>query len=345
MALTVGIQGSSATPATDFYAILNTKLTALGWLNLAQIAAATAGTTDVVEVWHSAATVIAGTIYTGCIIFIETDNTNSRIRLRVSEVYDSSVAGSPANRVKWAAAGITTSSTATTPAASYAMADTFGPLFVTAATTSKVGWVEIPTSIAGFAYWVGGGASRLLVCNNSGGNPHFCLAGGPIETLLASSDSTSVYLMGGYSTAGGSDPSWAISTSNCGNIRTSREPLSTVSVAGAFVFQAGRAIPDSMVSNVTDCMGALGFAHRYHTTFIVSPAVMHGMSGSSWGTAVARSHRAIVTGLVVTGCPSNGAIAGDTITAGGTTYTVIGSSVMNGNAAINHLYAVDASAF
>ena len=159
MSLTIGVQGASATPATDFHTnVLAPKLTANGWLQLAQIAAATAGTTDVVEVWHTAATGIAGTIYTGCIIFIETDNTNARIRIRVTEVYDSSVAGSPANRVKWAAAGITTSSTATTPAASYAMADTFGPLFVTAGTTSKVGWVEIPTSISGFAYWVGGGA-------------------------------------------------------------------------------------------------------------------------------------------------------------------------------------------
>lgn len=346
MSLTIGVQGASATPATDFYTnVLAVVLAAKGWTHIEQISAATAGTTDVVEVWKSAATGVAGTVHTGCILYIETDNTNARIRIRVSEVYDTAPTGSPASRVKWAAAGITTSSTSTTPAASYAIADSFGPLFVTPATTSKVGWVEIPTSASGFAYWAGGGASRLLVANNSGGNPHFCIGGGPIETLLASGDTTSVYLIGGYSTAGGSDPSWALTTSNCGNVRTSREPLSTVSVAGAFCFQLGRAVPDSMVTNITDPMGALGFAHRYHTTFIVSPAVMHGASGAAWATLLARSHRAIATGVIVTGCPSNGAIAGDTIAAGGTTYIVIGSSAMLANAAINHLYAVDANAF
>ena len=344
MALTVGVQGASATPATDFYTnVLAVKLTALGWLNLAQIAAATAGTTDVVEVWHSAATVIASTVYTGCIIYIETDNTNARIRIRVSEVYDSSVAGSPANRVKWAAAGITTSVTATTPAASYAMADSFGPLFVTAATTSKVGWVEIPTSASGFAHWVGGGAARLLVANNSGGRPQFCIAGGPIETLLTSGDTTSVYLIGSYTTVGGQNTSYTLSTTEPCNVRTSREPLILTSTTGAFCFHLGRANPDTQLASTAEPMGALATAHKYHTTMVASPAVMHGMEGIT--PSLGRSHRAYVTGVVVVAGPSNGAIAGDSFVSGGVTYTILGNCIVSGSAGCNHIYGVDSSAF
>lgn len=347
MSLTVGIQGASATPATDFYAILSTKLTALGWVHLEQISAATAGTTDVVEIWYSAATVIAGTIYTGCILYIETDNTNARIRIRVSEVYDSSVSGTPASRVKWAAAGITTSATSTTPAASYAMADTFGPLFVTAATTSKVGWITIPTSALGFSYWVGGGANRFLVVNNSGGYPRFCLAG-LIETLLASGDTTSVYLMGGMTTTGLADPSWSLITSETANIRTSREPqpYATVSQAGAFCFQATRAIPPIVHNANADAMGAIGNlfpTHKYHGYLVVSPAVMHGINGTVYNYG--RSHRAFITGMVVTNGPTDGVNAGDTITVGGVVYTIIGSCPGTNVTSTNHVYAVDSSAF
>ena len=344
MSLTIGVQGPSATPATDFYAILATKLAALGWLQLTQIPLATAGTTGNVEVWHSAATIIAGTIYTGCILYIEVNDAGPWLRIRVSEVYDSSVAGSPADRVKWAAAGITTSATSTTPAASYAMADTFGPLFVTPATTAKVGYVTIPTSVSGFAYWVGGGASRFLVCNNSGGNPHFCIAGGPIETLLGSGDNTSVYLIGGQSTAGGTDTSWTLSTAENANVRTSREPLIIASTAGAFCFMLGRALPDeSTLGNTAYAMGSLGGLHKYHTTLVVSPAVLHGVNGlvRSFG----RSHRGIVTGVVVTGGPENGAMAGDTLTAGGVVYTIIGATISGNAAAVTHVYGVDSSAF
>lgn len=344
MSLTIGVQGASATPATNFYTnILAGVLTANGWTHLHQVTAATAGTTDVVEVWHSAATVIASTVYTGCILYIETDNTNARIRIRVSEVYDSAPTGSPASRVKWAAAGITTSTSATTPVASYAMADTFGPIFVTPSTTALVGYVTIPTSTSGFAYWVGGGASRFLVCNNSGGSPHFCLAGGPIETLLVSADTTSVYLIGGQSSAGGTDTSWTQSTADNGNVRTSREPLILASQAGAFCFRLGRAIPDPQATNITDPMGAIGGLHKYHTTFVASPAVIHGISGIVW--SFGRSHRSIVTGVVVTGGPANGAVAGDTFTVGGVTYTIIGGSISGASAAVNHIYGVDASAF
>jgi len=345
MALTTGVQAASVTPASDWYTnVLAPVLTANGWTHLPQISAVNAGTTDVVEPWYSAATGIVGTVYTGCILYLETDNTNARIRIRVSEVYDSAGAGGPpVNRCKWAASGITTSSTATTPGASFAMNDNFGPIFVTPGTAAAVGFVTIPTSVNGFAYWVGGGASRFLAANNSGGYPHFALAGGPIETLLAASDTTSVYLAGSQSTGGGTDPSWTISTSSCGNVRTSREPLTTTNISGAFCFQIARALPDLQSTNTNDPMGAIGTAHKYHTSLVVSPAVMHGMNGAVWG--VIRSHRAIVTGMIVTASAANGAAAGDTITAGGVIYIVIGAALIGSSAAVNHVYAIDSSQF
>ena len=349
MSLTVGIQGASATPATDFYTnVLSVVLTARGWVHIEQMSAATAGTTDVVEVWKSGATTVAGTVHTGCILYVETDNTNARIRIRVSEVYDSAPSGSPASRVKWAASGITTSATSTAPIASYAMADTFGPLFVTPATTAKVGYVTIPTNALGFSYWVGGGASRFLVCNNSGGFLRTCLAG-LIETLLGSGDTTSVYLMGGASITGLADPSWTLTSAEGCNVRTSREPqpyTALSSQAGAFCYRVSEAIPQAInVTYTTNPRGALGNLfplHKFHGYPVVTPAVLHGMDGIAY--TYARSHRGFITGMIVTHCPADGVNAGDTISVGGVTYTIIGTTLSTTNT-VNHVYAVDGSAF
>lgn len=109
MALVTGNQAASATPATDLYNTLVTSLNANNWEE-----ETTRTYTDLImgsqnggtwKVWVSASTTngagtpVAGSaanissgIYTGCILIIEIDNTNARLRFRTCEKFDSSLA-------------------------------------------------------------------------------------------------------------------------------------------------------------------------------------------------------------------------------------------------------------
>jgi hypothetical protein len=85
MAVTTGTAGVSATPATDLYNLLATAMTANGnWTEQSDspVSAVNAGTVDIVRVWKCTGGAV------NFYVFIEVDNTNLRLRFRLSEYWD-----------------------------------------------------------------------------------------------------------------------------------------------------------------------------------------------------------------------------------------------------------------
>ena len=346
MAIVTGSQGASATPATDLYTTLTTAMGLVGWTYIEQATAAEAGTTAACEVWASASTTgPASNIYTGCLVLIEVDDTNSRLRFRCVEKYDTSAAGAPAAQVARPCPG-NDSSTSQTPTvnSAYAGADTtYVTIFQAQGTSSKVGWVNIPTGGGGFAYLYGVLADDILLANNSGSD-NFVIAGlttanGAWVSPLVAGEA-GVYLGGRMSTTD-NNVSWTqTAASKSGNIRTSREPLNTgQALQGAFCFGADYLFPgvsQSAASNAA--MGTLTTNHLYHSAIVVSPCYVHGW-GSTASPGAGRSHRAALTGFIVTlGTEPQ---YGNTVTSDGIAYILLG--VTNGNGGV--YMAVDPAAY
>lgn len=343
MAMTVGTIAASATPATDFYTQISTVLTNAGWTNRSDMSAATGGTTAVNKVWTSPSTTVASSIYTGCIIFIEVDDTNSRLRIRAVEKYDSSAVGSPASSVKWACGGYSGSSN-NTVTANGAASDSFVALFQAAGATQLVAWIEIPCSGSGFNYWIGANAYTLLVANNSSGTYNVMFGGhlryqGDVNTSLGNA----VVYMGGSELSNTSGTySWTrgnTTGTSWGSVRWSREPgLAAASYTGAL---AGHISGPMLVSNGAMSNSAYGGlvagGNQFYTeTYILFPAWLH--AGGTAGALVEQrgpscTNYATVPEFAVYLNTRRGQAAnvtrsdipsmGETITQGGTTWTFL----------------------
>ncbi len=317
MSITTAVQGASGTPATDLYNQLATVLTAAGWTHIHQQTAATMGTTAAVDVWKDPAATVASNVHTGCILYVEVDDANTRLRVRCSEKYDSAATGSPATNVKYPCPG-NQSGTAQTPTANYTFSESFLTLFQTQGTSASVGWVNIPCSAAGFTYWVGATTTTALLANNSGGNSHWCYAG--LQEYLAAAGGAGAVFLAGRMNATNDDVSWTfLSASSAGNARSSREPLTTTSTAGAFCFGIGHSSPQGTQA---DLGGSLTANHKWHTVLVASPAFLHGVASSGDWTGP-RSHLARISELIVFEGITAPTI-GDTLTISGVTYIILG---------------------
>jgi hypothetical protein len=311
-------------------------------------------------VYYSSSTTVATNVYTGQIIMIEaldttgatafatnTAGNNNRtgpaVRIRICEVYDDAATGTPANKVKYAAQGISAASVSQTPNANNARSDSFGPIFTVTdtitSTTPSVGWVHLQLSESGFGYWIGADATRLLASvNSNGGMMALC---GKVETLLATGDTVSVYLAGNsVSTAATTQAcSWLIGTGTWGGVRWSREPLITASTTGAFVGHIYGHLSQVDVTATNAVLGKIGTTHKYHTTQVAHPAFLHGIASTTSIGASLRSYRAKLNGFVV-GWGNANATIGDTLTIGGVAYIIVGSTEFPGASSFECLLAV-----
>ena len=339
MALTSGLIAASATPATDLYTQIATKLTANGWVEevTRTYTASIMGTTANCKVWTSAATTVASSIYTGTILSFEVDDTNSRIRIRVCEKFDASLSGAAALNTKWAPYG-GDSTAVVTITANYANTDSFVSHFQAAGATQSVAWVEIPCIAAGYNYWVGATASIFLVANNPNGL-WYCGVAGKVNyqgDLLTSV--TPVFLIGSNITGNTTTGSWTVSASSASansQVRASREH-NAVTGASALCFALDGALQTGSHGTATVAFygGPGAGSHRYYqNTFVTFPTWFHGWGAGSAATeGLLRSNWATLTNTVLVVRPD--AIVtisramfpniGETVTVSGASYTCLG---------------------
>jgi hypothetical protein len=340
MALTSGLIAASATPATDLYTQIATKLTAKGWTEetTRTYTASIMGTTANCKVWTSAATTVASSIYTGTILSFEVDDANSRIRMRVCEKFDASLSGAAALNTKWAPYGGDCSSSVTVTA-NYGNTDSFVSHFQTANATQSVAWIEIPVSASGFNYWVGATASIFLMATNAAGLWYAGVAGkvnyqGDLNTSV-----TPVFLAASTSAGTTVSGSWnsAASSSNGANsqVRVSREPGAVTAAAALCFFYDGVVQSGQHTSASGGFYGGPGAgAHKYYqNTFVTFPTWFHGWgTGSTMAAGYLRSNFATLPDTVLFINPTapnsitraNFPNIGETVTVSGASYTCLG---------------------
>lgn len=345
MALTTGSLAASATPATDFYALIATRLTAGGWTEevTRTYTASIMGTTANCKVWTSPSTTVASSIYTGCIVSIEVDDTNSRIRIRMVEKFDSSLSGAAALNTKWAAPGVTATSS-TTPTANYAVSDSFVAHFQATGAGQSVGWVEMACSASGFNYWLGVNANRMVFMNNSSGQ-YNVFYGGQLAyagDLQTSAGNAAVFIIGNTLSSTTSNGSWTVASAGANAIaRVSRDPNNIVSTTGAFTWSVEGAMwsggQATATTNPAAYAGPGAGAHKYHqAAMVVFPAWLQpGGTGDGSNGALRGNFATLPEALVfmrpdatinVLNATSKALFPnlGETATASGVTYTCTG---------------------
>lgn len=353
MAITTGTQAASGTPATTLYNTLATILTTKSWTHIATKTATVMGTTASCEIWATPDTTVASNVYTGCIVIIEVDDTNARLRVRTCEIFDNGATGSPATNCKYGAPNHATGA-AKTPTSTYHISESYVSCGAYKATTTNdagttaLGYVEVPTSAGGFNYAMGVDSTRMFL-----GAQGATVMAGYIEYLGTAGGAGAVFLFGSWSIC-----SWIMASSITmyGCVRCSREPLMLSSLAGAFCFgiMGSQAAPSSMDSGEAPTSGYVGIPHQWHTVMVASPAFMHGMrSGvTTFANTVAifahsRSHLAKLTNFIT--FPISGGVGAtflDTITISGTQYTILGGAEVPGNqSTFETALAVETNAF
>lgn len=356
MAITTGTI-NSATPATDLYNALATLLTAKSWTHIGQKSAATCGTSAPIDFWCTPDTTVASNVYTGCIVGLEADNTNNRFRMRVMEVFDNGATGSPASNAKWFPPNDAPGASRT-PTAGYHTSDSFATITetlgsVSTSTVDHPAFTQLPTATSvSFNYWMGVDSTRCFVAVDQGGHPNWQMAG-YIEYLGSSGGTGAVFLAARANTQG-SNITWGISNGQQADVKCSREPLKTSSLAGAFTFGIEGSVPgkanQASGEESGNPMGTITGNHQWHTVLVASPAFIHGMfyngTGQYMQPASKRSHLAKLTNFISFRDEGTEPTIGDTLTISGTQYTILGRAGNVGNTS-NAWYciAVETNAF
>ena len=340
MALTSGLIAASATPATDLYTQIATKLTAKGWTEetTRTYTASIMGTTADCKVWTSAATTVASSIYTGTILSFEVDNSNNRIRMRVCEKFDSSLSGAAALNTKWAPYGgdCTASVTVT---ANYANTDSFVSHFQSVGASQSVAWIEIPVNASGFNYWVGATASIFLMATSPAGLWYAGVAGKVAYQGDLNTSVTSVFLAASTTSGSTVSGSWTAnagsSNSNNSQVRVSREPGAVTATSALCFFYDGVVQSGQHTSASGGFYGGPGAGpHKYYqNTFVTFPTWFHGWgAGSTMQAGYLRSNFATLADTVLFINPTapnaitrgNFPNIGETVTVSGASYTCLG---------------------
>jgi hypothetical protein len=318
MAVTTGSAGISATPATDLYNLLATAMTGNGnWTQQSDspVALATAGTTADVRVWKC--TGGAAAFY----VFFEVDDANTRIRVRMSEFWDTT-----AHQLKQPAGGGTVvgalDTTGVTPTANGTVTDTLTNI---GSNNPQVAWSQITVLGTAYNYLYEVRDNLITFATRVAGANTYAIAGNFTSTVQALTDSFPIILLG-HAGTGLNNTSGSSQASNSG--RFTRLPgFGASSVTGgfaAFVYPLLHAGFNGGGGSVADAFSSLaGVAtNPWFTNPLVSPILIHGAQQNSVGAR--RGFRGTLPNFVIGYYTTEPAVVTDTISISGVTYYPLG---------------------
>lgn len=321
MAVTTGTTGVDATPATSLYNLLAAAMTANGhWAEESDspVSAANAGTTDIVRVWKC--TGGAANFF----VFIEVDNTNLRLRIRLAETWN------PVNhRLQQPAGGgtatTTTDATNVTPTANGTVTDADQTI---GSTNPTVSYVEVTVLGSTYNYLYEVRDNLITVATRVSGANRYCVAGCFTSLITALSDTKPLVLLGHQTNPGLSgQASGAGGNANGG--RFTRIPgFGASSLVGAFCCIAVPLLLNMF--NVggsgasTDFFSAIGGAtsNPWYTNHLVGPVILHGSQNNVIGSR--RGLRGRLPDFISGYYTNEPAVVTDTVTVGGVTYYPLG---------------------
>lgn len=319
MAVTTGSTGVDATPATTLYNLLATAMTANGnWTEQSDspVSAVNAGTTDIVRVWKCTGGVAS--FY----VFIEVDNTNSRLRFRLAETWNTST-----HRLQQPAGGGTATSTTdgtnVTPTANGTVVDSDTTI---GSTSPTVSYVQVNVLGTAYNYLFEVRSNLITVAARVAGANSYVVAGCFTTLIQALSDSFPLVLLGHASSPGLSGTAGGGSNSNNG--RFTRLPgFGASAILGGF---AAFALP--LLSNMFNASGtgttnffsSIGGAvsNPWFTNHLVSPVLIHGAESNNFASR--RGFRGRLPDFVSGYYTNEPAAITDTITVSGVTYYPLG---------------------
>jgi hypothetical protein len=319
MSVTTGTTGVDATPATTLYNLLATAMTANGnWAEEADspVAAATAGTTADVRVWKC--TGGAASFY----VFIEVDNTNNRLRFRMSEYWDAT-----AHRLRQPAGGGTVASatdgTSVTPTANGTVTDTDTTI---GSTNPNVSFVQVNVLGSAYNYLYEVRDNLITVATRVSATNYYCIAGCFTSLITALTDSFPLTLLGHPSNTGLSGTAGGGASSNNG--RFTRLPgFGASAVVGGF---SCFAVPlmcqmfNSSGSGTINFFSSIGgtTSNPWYTNHLVCPVIVHGAESNSYASR--RGFRGHLPDFVAGYYTTEPAVVTDTVTVSGVTYYPLG---------------------
>lgn len=319
MAVTTGTTGVDATPATTLYNLLATAMTGNGnWTEQSDspVSAANAGTTDIVRVWKC--TGGSAAFY----VFIEVDNTNLRLRFRLSEFWDTT-----AHQLKQPAGGGTVvgvnDGTGITPTANGTVTDTLTNI---GSNNPQVAWSEVKVLGTAYNFLYEVRNNLITVASRVAGANTYAIAGCFTSSIQALTDSFPLVLLG-HAATGLNNTAGGNSNSNSG--RFTRIPgFGAASISGAFHCAASPLIPltfnGSGSGGSTDAFSSIGgtSSNPWFTNHLVFPVMIHGMSANT--IAARRGFRGSLPDFVSGYYTTEPAVVTDTITISGVTYYPLG---------------------
>lgn len=342
MAVVTGLQSATTTPATTFHGngtgtgVLDTALLGAGWVFIELTTGATQGVTGDVYVWRNGASTF--------VLGLEVDNSTNGGRIKfwaaetwnaVTKKFNQPVDGHNSN-------------TAMTPTANYTVIDTENTL---AGHALNAGAVSIPTTTAGFFYLYRVDANLLTFGTYSAQSTtddkrsRWVQAGHFTPLYTAYPDVHPLMLHTLPSAVVGQISSWSLTSgasSSSSNIRLSRSPGNTFSVAGAFTAHSDFIIPTKFQNTTAPLdttyvvFGAGGIAPLGHIGPICGQAFVHGdSSGVAHGQSFMRGyipntirlHSLTISAATIGTEPH----LGSTITVDGDQYYLLGGNIEYGS--------------
>lgn len=319
MAVTTGATGVDATPATTLYNLLATAMTGNGnWTEQSDspVSAVNAGTTDIVRVWKC--TGGSAAFY----VFIEVDNTNNRLRFRMSEYWDTAN-----HRLRQPAGGGTTSpsadNTSVTPTANGTVTDSDTTI---GSTNPNVSYVQVNVLGTAFNYLYEVRNNLITVGTRVSGANSFVVAGCFTSLVQSLTDSFPLALFGHSSNPGVSGTSGGSQNSNSGRF-THLPGFGASAVIGAFcccltplitlAFNGGGSGDANSISSIGGTS-----SNPWFTNHLVCPVLVHGFSANT--PASRRGLRGFLPDFVMGYYTNEPAIVTDTVTVAGVTYWPLG---------------------
>jgi hypothetical protein len=332
MSVTTGTAGTSATPATDLYNLLATAMTNNGnWAEQSDspVSAVNAGTTAPCRIWKC--TGGASNFY----IAIEVDDTNSRLRFRLSEAYNTTT-----HKMNQPAGGGTSApsadTTSVTPTANGTVTDTEQTI---GSTNPLVAYVEVVVLGTSYNYLYEIRNNLLTVATKVSATNRYCIVGCFTSLINAVTD-TPLVLLGHPVNPGISGTAATSSAGNSG--RFTRMPgFGASSVSGAFcacLFPLIGCNYQGAVTTDANPFSSIGgsSSNPWFNNHLVSPAIIQGTHAATIGNI--RGMRGYLPDFVCGFYTNEPNVATDTITVGGVTYYPLGLANIFGSSGSSRCY-------
>lgn len=335
MAVTTGSTGVDATSATTLYNLLATAMTANGnWTEQSDspVSAVNAGTTDIVRVWKCTGGV--ADFY----VFIEVDNTNLRLRFRLSEYWDTT-----GHRLRQPAGGGTVApsadNTAVTPTANGTVTDSDATI---GSTNPLVGYVECRTLGTAYNYLYEVRDDMITVATRQASTNYYAIAGCFTSLVTAIADTSPLVLLGHSLNTGISGTAETATVNNSG--RFTRIPgFGAVALSGAFCCSAHPLLPGDGGGTQADSYNPFSSAggaasNPWFANHLVAPVILNGTrSGVTGGER--RGLRGSLPNFYAGRYTTEPAGAGvDTLTVNGQTYYPLGTCRLGSGHISNRIY-------